>query len=74
MTGYDFARIMLPNSRIMVQIPIVKCVLDDAVTDRYPVGRGLLPDYEVPLTYEEVYTGTVDPVLSKALSIIASGQ
>ena len=74
MTGYDFARIMLPNSRIMVQIPIVKCVLDDAVTERYPAGRGLLPDYEVPLTYEEVYTGTVDPVLSKALSLIGSGQ
>ena len=74
MTGYDFARIMLPNSRIMIQIPVVKCVLDDVVTERYPAGRGLLPDYEVPLTYEEVYTGTVDPVLSKALSLIGSGQ
>jgi hypothetical protein len=55
----------------MVQIPVVKCVLDETVTGRYPAGRGLLPDYEVPLTYEEVYTSPTDPVLSKALSLIA---
>lgn len=67
----DYARIMLPNSKIMVQIPVVKCVLDETVTGRYPAGRGLLPDYEVPLTYVEVYTSPTDPVLSKALSLIA---
>ena len=71
MTAYDYARIMLPNSKIMVQIPVVKCVLDETVNGRYPAGRGLLPDYEVPLTYEEVYTSPIDPVLSKALSLIA---
>lgn len=71
MTAYDYARIMLPNSKIMVQIPVVKCVLDETVTGRYPAGRGLLPDYEVPLTYEEVYTSPTDPVLSQALSLIA---
>ena len=71
MTAYDYARIMLPNSKIMVQIPVVKCVLDETVNGRYPAGRGLLPDYEVPLTYEEVYASPTDPVLSKALSLIA---
>ena len=71
MTAYDYARIMLPNSKIMVQIPVVKCVLDETVNGRYPAGRGLLPDYEVPLTYEEVYTSPTDPVLSQALSLIA---
>lgn len=69
-TGYDYARIMLPNSRIVVQIPLVKYVLDDVVTERYPAGRGLLPDYEVPLTYEEIYTSCEDPVLEKALDLI----
>ena len=61
---------MLPNSRIVVQIPLVKYVLDDVVTERYPAGRGLLPDYEVPLTYEEIYTSCEDPVLEKALDLI----
>lgn len=72
MTAYDYAHIMLPNSMIMVQIPIVKCVLDETVTERYPAGRGLLPDYEVPLTYEEVYISEEDPVLSKAKELIES--
>lgn len=72
MTAYDYARIMLPNSMIMVQIPIVKYVLDGTVTGRYPAGRGLMPDYEVPLTYEEVYTSEEDPVLGKAMELIES--
>lgn len=72
MTAYDYARIMLPNSMIMVQIPLVKYVLDGTVTGRYPAGRGLMPDYEVPLTYEEVYTSEEDPVLSKAMELVKS--
>ena len=70
-TAYDFARIRLPNSLITVRIPLVKCVFDEVVSERFPSGRGLMPDYEVPLTYEEIYTSETDPVLEKALELIS---
>ena len=44
------------------------------MTPRTPSGRGLLPDYEVPLTYEELFTAENDPVLDKALELIAEGE
>ena len=74
MTAIKFADIMLPNSKIQVRIPMVKDVFDDVVTPRTPSGRGLLPDYEVPLTYEELFTAENDPVLDKALELIAEGK
>lgn len=74
MTAIKFADILLPNSKIQVRIPLVKDVFDDVVTSRTPYGRGLLPDYEVPLTYEELYTAVNDPVLDKALELIAEGK
>ncbi len=74
MTAIKFADILLPNSKMQVRIPLVKEVFDDVVTPRTPYGRGLLPDYEVPLTYEEIYTAAGDPVLEKALELIAEGK
>ncbi len=74
MTALKFVDIILPNSRIQVRIPMVKDVFDDVETPRTPHGRGLLPDYEVPLTYEELFTAGNDPVLDKALELIAEGK
>lgn len=74
MTAIKFVDIMLPNSKIQVRIPMVKDVFDDVVTPRTPSGRGLLPDYEVPLTYEELFTAENDPVLDKVLELIAEGK
>lgn len=74
MTAYKFADIRLPNSYIKVRIPLVKCVFDGTVTERTPPGRGLLPDYEVPLSYAELYTSETDLILDKALSLIAEGR
>ncbi len=74
MTAIKFVDIMLPNSKIQVRIPMVKDVFDDVVSPRTPSGRGLLPDYEVPLTYEELFTAESDPVLDKALELIAEGK
>lgn len=73
-TAYDFALIRLPNSLITVRIPLVKCVFDEVVSERFPAGRGLMPDYEVPLTYEEIYTSETDPVLEKALELVRERQ
>ena len=70
MTAVKFAHLSLPNSHIEFTLPLVKSVLDDSVSDRFPAQRGLLPDVEVPLTYEELYTSENDPILDKALNII----
>lgn len=74
MTAVKFAHLSLPNSHIEFTLPLVKSVLDDSVSDRFPAQRGLLPDVEVPLTYEELYTSESDPILDKAINIIAKQQ
>lgn len=74
MTAMTTAKLRLPNSYIMVSIPMERSVLEELVTPRTPQGRGLLPDYEVPLTYEELYVSATDPVLEKALELISQGQ
>ena len=74
MTAYKFLNLMLPNSKIQVRIPLVKDVFDDLITPRTPKGRGLMPDYEVPLSYEEVYTSEKDIILEKALELISEGS
>lgn len=73
-TAMKFADIQLPNSKIQVHIPLVKEVFDDVVNERAPYGRGLLPDYEVPVTYEEFFTAKNDIILEKALELIAEGK
>ena len=74
MTAVKFAQIRLPNSYIMVRIPMIKEVFDTTVTPRTPEGRGLMPDYPVPLTYEELYTAENDMVLDEALRLISEGK
>lgn len=77
MTALKFADIMLPNSLQTIRIPLVKLVFDETVCERLPEGRGLLPDYPVPLTYNEVMCGTdgaTDVILDYALSLIAQGK
>ncbi len=73
MTALKFVDIILPNSMIQVRIPLVKSVFDDSVTDRTPLGRGLMPDFEVPLTYEEQYVVPTDIILETTLDLIAQG-
>ncbi len=74
LTAIKFADIILPNSRIQVRIPLVQSTFDDSVTERTPLGRGLLPDYEVPLTIDEYYSAPNDIIMEKALQLIAEGK
>ena len=53
MTAMKYNEVRLPNSMIVLHIPLVLEVFDTAVTPRTPKGRGLMPDYPVPATYEE---------------------
>ena len=70
MTAVKFAHLALPHSHIQYTLPLVKSVADDTVSDRFPAKRGLMPDVEVPLTYDEIYAPEGDPVMEKALQII----
>lgn len=77
MTALKFADIQLPNSLQTIHIPMVQLVFDKTVCDRFPEGRGLLPDYPLPLTYDEVVSGAdghTDVMLEHALSLIAEGK
>ena len=70
MTAVKFAHLALPHSHIEYTLPLVKSVADDTVSDRFPANRGLMPDVEVPLTYDEFYAPEGDPIMEKALQII----
>ena len=70
MTAVKFAHLALPHSHIEYTLPLVKSVADDTVTDRFPAKRGLMPDVEVPLTYDEYYAPNGDPVVEKALEVL----
>jgi hypothetical protein len=74
MTANKFVDIRLPNSGIQVRIPLVKEVFDETVNSRMPAGRGLLPDYEIPLSYEEYYISEEDIILSETLDLISEGK
>lgn len=79
-TGYHdmrankFLDLRLPNSKIDIRIPLVKCVFDEMVTNRTPANRGLLPDYYVPVSFNEVYCDTNDIVLEETLKIISQNK
>ncbi|MBR3946695.1 MAG: hypothetical protein IKJ56_06280 [Bacteroidales bacterium] len=76
-TALERANIILPNSLNTVAIPMVKVVFDTTVCERTPWGRGLLPDYELPLSYNEITMGAdgeTDVMLEYALQLIAEGK
>jgi len=76
-TALKEAQIHLPNTHRVVIIPLVKAVFDTTVCERTPWGRGLLPDYEVPLSYNEITMGAdgeTDVMLEYALQLIAEGK
>lgn len=70
MTALKFAHLFLPHSHIEYQLPLIKAVTASDVSERFPYGRGLLPDYEVPLTREEIFSSTEDIILNRAREII----
>lgn len=74
MTALKFAKLVLPHSKISITVPLVKCVYDEEVSERFPAGRGLLPDIEVPLTYEERFTAAADVILARALEYLKHGK
>lgn len=53
---------------------MVFCCFDTKVNDRVPYGRGVLPDYEVPISIEEMAFIGGDAILNRTLKLIADGK
>lgn len=74
MTAAKFANLCLPHSFIILHIPLVQVVFDTLVTERTPWNRGLLPDYPVPVTRQELLYSPRDTILNHTLQLIAEGK
>lgn len=74
MNALKFAEICLPNSNISVRIPLVEICFDTVVNQRVPFGRGVIPDYEVPLTLDEINYTHGDAILNYTLALIEQGK
>lgn len=74
MNATHFSQYALPNSEITVQIPMVKVVFDTVVNERFPFGRGVMPDYPVDFTPDELSFVHGDSILNYAIQLICNGQ
>lgn len=73
MNAVKFVEVRLPASLIKVRLPLVETHFDSVVNERVPYGRGVMPDYPVPLSYEEVVSED-DVMLDYTLGLIERGE
>lgn len=74
MNALKFVQIRLPNTTIAITIPLVHCRFDSVVNDRVPYGRGVLPDYPVPPSIDEMSYKNGDAILNYTLQLIEQGK
>ena len=74
MKAEHFTQYMMPESGITVQIPMIKIVVDTVVSERFPFGRGVLPDYPVNFTPEELSFAHGDSILNYTQQLIREGK
>ena len=74
MNALKFMDFRLPNSQITLTIPLVEIHFDTAQNERVPFGRGVLPDYPVPLSLDELRFTDGDAILNRALRLIENGE
>ena len=74
MKAQNFTQYQLPNSNIAIQIPMIKVVFDTVVNERFPFGRGVLPDYPINFTPEELSYAHGDSILNYTLQLIHDGK
>ncbi len=60
----------LPNTHIQIRIPLVLCTM---AVDGYPKDRGLIPDFPVTPTIDDLVAGR-DPVMERALLFLKKGR
>ncbi|MCL2413708.1 MAG: S41 family peptidase [Bacteroidales bacterium] len=68
----QMAILHLPYSQIDVNVPLVKIVFDTD-TSRIPFGRGVLPDFPLPLSLDEMAFVNGDAILNFAKYLIEHG-
>jgi len=61
-------KIVLPNSRIKVNIPFIRFVhnVDESLQD---INQGVIPDIEIPTTLDDYFLG-LDPQLDQAIKLL----
>ena len=74
MKAEHFTKYTMPASEITVQIPMIKIVADTVVNERFPFGRGVLPDYPVNFTPEELSFAHGDSILNYTQQLIREGR
>ncbi len=72
-TAVKFADLRLPNSTLTIRLPLVEEWFDTVVNERVPFGRGVVPDYEIPITHSELLSENGDVILNKTLELIDKG-
>ena len=72
MNALKFAEIGLSNSHFKCHIPMVRIVSDEFVNEDFPYGRGVIPHFTIPFTYEEM-TSDGEMIYNKALVLIRDG-
>ncbi len=73
MKALKTAFLRLPNSQIDINLPLVKIVFDTC-TEVIPFGRGVLPDYELSLSMEELSFENGDLILNYVQQLIMDGH
>ncbi|MCT4637357.1 MAG: S41 family peptidase [Bacteroidales bacterium] len=66
-----FAQVKLPNSGIVVRIPLIKIVFDKNNNTDIPFGRGVMPDYPVKFSLNEMAYVGGDSILNYTRHLIA---
>lgn len=74
MKAIQFEDLMLPNSNYIIHFPLVQTVVDTVVNERFPYGRGVLPDYPVNFTPEELSFANGDSILNYTQQLIREGK
>lgn len=72
MNAVKFVDVRLPSSQIEVRMPLVETHFDSVANKRIPYGRGVMPDYPMPLSLEEILSER-DMMLDYALELIKKG-
>lgn len=70
MNAEKFADLRLPNSGIVIRIPLVKLVFDTIKDPRIPWGRGVIPDYPLNFTLKELAWENGDSILNYTINLI----
>lgn len=68
-----FVQIYLKNTGLELYMPLVKTVFDTKGNSDIPYGRGVLPDYEIPISFNE-FIDNNDNFIDTSIKIIKSKE